>query len=874
MNKNFLFSICILFLSFNQLIFAQKEESNIIICEDFHVTRSLLEINAEFPVNSRKIEREMKKKMKKKIIESKDKKHRDPQHFEFSFEKDGYEYGTDSTIIQKNDGSRPGPTQKINIAGQSSSSRPMDPSGAAGNDYYVQLINATVYKIYNKSTGAVLTTGTLGNLWSPATGNSGDPIVMYDRFADRWFLAQFGSSNKIYIAISTSNNPAGSYYTYTFTSPQFPDYLKFSIWQDGYYMTSNQNTKKVFAFERDAMLIGTAGARAIFKTFSPPSGGGFFCSMAGDADGNTGLPPSGTPCPIFSYSDNAWGGSVIDGIQIYEMAVNWIPTTPTATLTFKSAVPTASFDASYNSSWNDVSQPGTTQKLDGIGGTLSYRAQWRKWATYNSVVLAWPVRISTTQRSVMWCEMRQNQSTSVWSVFQQGVYTPDAYTRWLASIAMDDGGNIALCYLKSGATTVYPSLGYTGRLASDPLNTMTYAETIAATGTASQTGINRVGDYSQTTLDPDGSTFWHTGEFMGGTSTSPARTRIYSFQLILPTAALVSITSSDTDNSICAGATVTFTASATNGGANPSYQWYVNNSPTGSNSSSFTTSSLTNGSVVTCVMTSDLSGATSNPATSNSITVSVVNPLTPSVTIFGNQAVCAGQTLSLGAFASNSGSSPAFQWIVNGTNVGTNISSYAFIPVNGDIVNLVLTSNSTCVTSATANASPINVTVNPLPSTPTISQNINTLTSSSASGNQWYYNGTLISGATSQSYTASLEGSYTVLVTDSQGCSASSLGITVNEFVDIVELDACIFSIFPNPSEGKFSISFNAIVGSNYSFKIYNVAGQLIYKDALANQSGKIIKDINLGEFASGVYNLLLSDGKTESSKKIIIKRN
>ena len=86
MIKNFLFSICILFLSFNQLIFAQKEESNVIICEDFHITRPLLEINAEFPVNSRKIEREMKKKMKKKIVESKDKKHRDPQHFEFSFE--------------------------------------------------------------------------------------------------------------------------------------------------------------------------------------------------------------------------------------------------------------------------------------------------------------------------------------------------------------------------------------------------------------------------------------------------------------------------------------------------------------------------------------------------------------------------------------------------------------------------------------------------------------------------------------------------------------------------------------------------------------------------------------------------------------------
>ena len=275
-------------------------------------------------------------------------------------------------------------------------------------------------------------------------------------------------------------------------------------------------------------------------------------------------------------------------------------------------------------------------------------------------------------------------------------------------------------------------------------------------------------------------------------------------------------------------------------------------------------------------MTSNLSGVSSNPATSNSITVSVVNPVSPSVSIFGNQAVCAGQSITLGSFSSNSGSTPAYQWILNGTNVGTNISSYTFIPVNGDIVNLVLTSNNTCVTSATANASPINMAVNPLPPTPSISQNINTLTSSSATGNQWYYNGTLISGATNQNYTASLVGLYSVLVTNSEGCSSSSVGITVNEFADIVDLDAYVFSIFPNPSQGDFSISFTTFSGSNYTIKIYNAAGQLIYEDELANQnqSGKIIKDIHLGELASGVYNLLLSDGKTESSKKIIIKRN
>ena len=75
-------------------------------------------------------------------------------------------------------------------------------------------------------------------------------------------------------------------------------------------------------------------------------------------------------------------------------------------------------------------------------------------------------------------------------------------------------------------------------------------------------------------------------------------------------------------------------------------------------------------------------------------------------------------------------------------------------------------------------------------------------------------------------------------------------------------------------SQGDFSISFTAFSGSNYTIKIYNAAGQLIYEDELANQnqSGKIINDIHLGELASGVYNLLLSDGKTESSKKIIIR--
>ncbi|MFM9005034.1 MAG: hypothetical protein ACKOSR_05960, partial [Flavobacteriales bacterium] len=377
----------------------------------------------------------------------------------------------------------------------------------------VQMINSTTFKVYSKSTGAVLLTGILGNLWSPATGNSGDPIVMYDKAADRWFLAQFGTSTdrKIYIAVSTTADPTGSYYTYTYVSPQFPDYLKFSVWQDGYYMTSNQSTQKVFCFERTAMLAGTPGARSVYVNYSPPKSG-FFVPLPGCAADGT-LPPAGTPCPIVSYEDNNWGTAYVDRVNIYNMTVNWSTTTPTASIALASQVPVAAFNATYNSSWNDVSQPGTTQKLDGIGGVCMYRAQWKSWSGYNTMILNWAVQISTSQRSIKWVELRQNQSTGAWSVYQEGIYTPDADTRWMGSICMDNNGSIGLSYMKSNASSIYPGLYYTGRRTCDPLGTLPVTETLVVAGTGSQTGVNRVGDYAHQCLDPDGVTFWSTSEY-------------------------------------------------------------------------------------------------------------------------------------------------------------------------------------------------------------------------------------------------------------------------------------------------------------------------------------------------------------------------
>ncbi len=461
--------------------------------------------------------------------EVEDRKHRAPSKFDFSVEKDGPAYDNDPTSIQKFNGTKALKAPISSFAGQAGGGYPPDPTGAVGPAQYVQAVNATPYKVYNKTTGAtIMAAKNIGTLWSPATSNDGDPIVLYDKYADRWVLTQFGlSGNKIYIAVSTTSNPAGTYACYTYTSASFPDYLKFSIWQDGYYMTSNQGGR-LYVFERTAMLAGTPTARSVTGTFTVGGTSGFWCPLPADADGT--LPPAATPCPFFWMTDNTWAGSV-DGVKYCKATVNWVPATPTLSITPAVQITTAAFNGTYSASWDDIPQPGTTQYLDGIGGVATFRAQYRRWTGYNTVVLNWGVLITSSPRvrAIKWVELRE-LTAGVWTLYQEGIYQPDSKSRWVGSMAMDDNGSIGLAYARSGsAAGEYPSLCYTGRCAGDPLGTMTFTETVAKAGASSQSGINRFGDYSQTSLDPtDGTLFYHTGEYI--LSGGPA-TWIFSFRL-------------------------------------------------------------------------------------------------------------------------------------------------------------------------------------------------------------------------------------------------------------------------------------------------------------------------------------------------------
>ena len=95
------------------------------------------------------------------------------------------------------------------------------------------------FQVWDKTGNSLYGPVGLNTLWQGST-NDGDPIVMYDQFADRWVISQFQiSSYTLLIAVSTTPDPLGTYYEYSFTVPEFPDYPKYSIWHDGYYLTLN-----------------------------------------------------------------------------------------------------------------------------------------------------------------------------------------------------------------------------------------------------------------------------------------------------------------------------------------------------------------------------------------------------------------------------------------------------------------------------------------------------------------------------------------------------------------------------------------------------------------------------------------------------------
>ncbi len=203
-----------------------------------------------------------------------------------------------------------------------------------------------------------------------------------------------------------------------------------------------------------------------------------------------------------------------------------------------------------------------------------------------------------------------------------------------------------------------------------------------------------------------------------GDVTNPHFSNDYWIVKLLAAPCIPVISIQPSANNICAGSTVTFTATTSYEGTNPVYQWKVNGVNAGINSNTFTTSSLNNNDNVTCILTSSAACASQNPiAASNAIVMVVSNNQQPSIMISTTTPViCEGETVSVNATPANAGANPTYQWKLNGNNTGGNTTVYSSNKIkDGDQLTCTLTAaGSGCINNIVI-SNILTFTVNSLP---------------------------------------------------------------------------------------------------------------------------------------------------------------
>ncbi len=440
------------------------------------------------------------------------------------------------------------------IAG--SNSFPPDNNGSVGNDQYVETVNSR-YQVWSLNRTTKVATSIVGpvninTLWAGFGGpcqtqNSGDPVVLYDKVANRWMISQFTSavSGGFYyqcVAVSTSANAAGTYARYAFAVPNgnFGDYPHYGVWTDAYYVMAHNfvNTSGGFvgglfgAMDRTKMLAGNP--TATWQVIVDPLEGGH---LPADLDGFA-PPPGGAP-GIFTSIHS-------DGMYLYRMKVDFANAANT-TRTLQAKMPIAAASAACGGG-NCIPQPQSAFTIDSLADRLMFRLAYRNFVDHESLVVSHSVdpNIAGVVSGVRWYDFRISGTPDAVCAtypctYQQGTVAdaPNGRSRWMPSIAMDGGENILVGYSATGTVelTDAHSIRYTARAKADPLGTMTAPEAIIFTGTRNivndPAGLSpgRWGDYTSTSIDPaDDCTFWHVNEYYaaGGTSNANWHTRVGS----------------------------------------------------------------------------------------------------------------------------------------------------------------------------------------------------------------------------------------------------------------------------------------------------------------------------------------------------------
>lgn len=392
---------------------------------------------------------------------------------------------------------------------------PSDPTGAIGIDYYLAAWNPA-FRFYNRSGVAVTPAASISTLLG---SNSGDPIVFYDAEADRYVITAM-AQGLLKFAISQTSDPLNDgWHTYSVQTPGtsgLPDYPKYSIWSDGYYVSVNANANDFYVLERDKIINGDQSASIQGSTVpgmaTGPFASPFFFSVSDD-----NLPNDGDATMVY-FQDDAWAGVSQDHLKLWTVNIDW-NNSNASTVSNPTQINVTPFTSVFDGgSFQNLTLPNGYD-IDAVQGSIMNLAQYREFPNHNSAVFNFVVNTTGSNSNelagIRWYELRQNSQGEAWNVFQEGTYTaPDGRHAFMASMIMDLQGNIGMGY-SSMSSSDRISSNYTGRYVNDPVGQMTVDEQRIANSTSNPSNCGgRYADYSHISVDPtNDKTFWFNTEY-------------------------------------------------------------------------------------------------------------------------------------------------------------------------------------------------------------------------------------------------------------------------------------------------------------------------------------------------------------------------
>jgi len=298
--------------------------------------------------------------------------------------------------------------------GYSVTAVPPDPNIAVGPNHIVQWVN-NAFVVFDKQGNQLQAPISDATFWnaSPSCNQLGgfsDPIVQYDRIANRWvvgevaiplfpgLIGQFAQC----MAVSATSDPTGSYYMWTWGfGASINDYPKIGVWPDGYYVTWNifQSSgafvgPEACAFNRNAMLSGASAPSLVcFKL-----NGANASLLPSDLDG-AGLPPAGSPNFLMNVDP------VSNAMNLWKFHVDFANPN-SSTLIGPASIPgVAPFSSPCLDTQDCLAQPATTTKLDALGDRLMYRLAYRNFGGHESIVANHTVLTPNGNTAVRWYEV-------------------------------------------------------------------------------------------------------------------------------------------------------------------------------------------------------------------------------------------------------------------------------------------------------------------------------------------------------------------------------------------------------------------------------------------------------------------------------------